>query len=209
MEIYSTEEQQVEAIKSFWAKYGKAVIGGVILGLGGIYGYKVWQQNILEEQESLSLKFSQLESNSGLNTQAAEEFVKSNPDSGYAELSALKLAKSYVANNQLDKASEQLTWLVNNSQDSALQDLARVRLSRVQIAQADYSAALATLDAVKNEGFKGQVEELKGDAYYQQNELDKARTAYQAAADQAGLDASPTLKLKLDNLSTDNGVVAL
>ncbi|WP_017445471.1 YfgM family protein [Gayadomonas joobiniege] len=209
MEIYSTEEQQVEAIKSFWAKYGKAVIGGVILGLGGIYGYKVWQQNKLEAQEALSVQYNGLIESQNIDQAAANDFVNQNSDSGYAELAALNLAKSYVAENQLAKASEQLSWVVKQSSDPALQDLARIRLSRVQIAQQDFQAAIATLDAVVNEGFKTQAAELKGDAYYFQEDLDRALMAYQAAADAGGLDNSPTLKLKLDNLNKNNGVVAL
>ena len=38
MEIYSTEEQQVEAIKSFWKENGSQIIVGAVLGLGGFSG---------------------------------------------------------------------------------------------------------------------------------------------------------------------------
>ena len=37
MEIYNSEEQQVEAIKRFWKENGTAIIAGVVLGLGGLY----------------------------------------------------------------------------------------------------------------------------------------------------------------------------
>ena len=36
MEIYNSEEQQVEAIKRFWKENGTAIIAGVVLGLGGL-----------------------------------------------------------------------------------------------------------------------------------------------------------------------------
>ncbi len=35
MELYDTEEEQVQAIKEWWKENGKAVIIGAVLGLGG------------------------------------------------------------------------------------------------------------------------------------------------------------------------------
>ena len=37
MELYDTEEQQVEAIKDWWKENGKAVIFGAVIGLGGLF----------------------------------------------------------------------------------------------------------------------------------------------------------------------------
>ncbi len=45
MEIYSSEEQQVEAIKRFWQQYGKAILGGVVLGLAALYGFRFCRLN--------------------------------------------------------------------------------------------------------------------------------------------------------------------
>ena len=39
MDIYSTEEQQVDAIKQFWKDYGSSIIVGAVVGLGGLYGW--------------------------------------------------------------------------------------------------------------------------------------------------------------------------
>ena len=38
MNDYATEEQQVEAIKSWWQENGKAVVLGAVIGLGGLWG---------------------------------------------------------------------------------------------------------------------------------------------------------------------------
>ncbi len=47
MEIYNSEEQQVEAIKRFWKENGTAIIAGVVLGLGGLYGWRYFQDQQL------------------------------------------------------------------------------------------------------------------------------------------------------------------
>ena len=61
--------------------------------------------------------------------------------------------------------------------------------------------ALATLDQVTDEAFASQREELKGDFLVRQGDLDKAKSAYQAAVDNGGALASPALTMKLDNLN--------
>jgi predicted negative regulator of RcsB-dependent stress response len=40
--MYETEEQQVEALKKWWKDNGKSIIAGVVLGLGGVLGWKAW-----------------------------------------------------------------------------------------------------------------------------------------------------------------------
>lgn len=52
MEIYSSEEQQVEAIKRFWQDYGKAIVGGVVLGLAALYGFRFYQADQREAAEA-------------------------------------------------------------------------------------------------------------------------------------------------------------
>ena len=43
MDIYQTEEEQVEALKKWWAENGKSAVFGVVLGLGAIFGWREWQ----------------------------------------------------------------------------------------------------------------------------------------------------------------------
>ena len=37
---FETEEQQVEAIKKWWKEYGLTIAVGLVLGLGGIFGFR-------------------------------------------------------------------------------------------------------------------------------------------------------------------------
>ena len=54
MEIYSTEEQQAEAIKRFFRENGLSLALGVIVGLGGLYGWKAYNQNQITTAEQAS-----------------------------------------------------------------------------------------------------------------------------------------------------------
>ena len=42
---YETEEQQVEALKEWWAENGRAIIAGVVLGGVVIGGWGWWQSH--------------------------------------------------------------------------------------------------------------------------------------------------------------------
>lgn len=210
MEIYSTEEQQVEAIKSFWSKYGNAIIGGVVIGLASIYGWNWYQSNQQAEQETQSLAYQDATANlSAANSEQVQTFIESEAGSGYASLAALQLAKSFVEADELTQAATQLKWVADNSNDPALVDLATYRLARVLIASGDSEQALALVQQPETTAFTAQFSELKGDILLEKGDESAARSAYQTAADNDGLAGNPGLKMKLDNLTQDNGTVSL
>jgi|TARA_E500000075_G_C6927421_1_gene287384 predicted negative regulator of RcsB-dependent stress response len=200
MEIYSTEEQQAEAIKRFFRENGLSLALGVIVGLGGLYGWKAYNQNQITTAEQASDAYTKLvESDSVL--ASADAFISENKDSQYATLAAFVAAKEAVDAQNLDLANEKLSWIVTNVDNAQLKAIATTRLARVQIAQQQYDDALSTLNAPLPEAFNANVAELKGDIYTQQGNKEQARVAYQAAVDAGGLTSNPLLQIKLDDLA--------
>ena len=200
MEIYSTEEQQAEAIKRFFRENGLSLALGVIVGLGGLYGWKAYNQNQITTAEQTSDAYTKLvESDSVL--ASADAFISENKDTQYATLAAFVAAKEAVDAQNLDVANEKLSWIVTNVDNAELKAIATTRLARVQIAQQQYDDALSTLNAPLPEAFNASVAELKGDIYTQQGNKEQARVAYQAAVDAGGLTSNPLLQIKLDDLA--------
>ena len=200
MEIYSTEEQQAEAIKRFFRENGLSLALGVIVGLGGLYGWKAYNQNQITTAEQASDAYTKLvESDSVL--ASADAFISENKDTHYATLAAFVAAKEAVDTQKLDVANEKLSWIVTNVDNAQLRAIATTRLARVQIAQQQYDDALSTLNAPLPEAFNANVAELKGDIYTQQGNKEQARVAYQAAVDAGGLTSNPLLQIKLDDLA--------
>ncbi|NWL17698.1 MULTISPECIES: YfgM family protein [unclassified Pseudoalteromonas] len=200
MEIYSTEEQQAEAIKRFFRENGLSLALGVIVGLGGLYGWKAYNQNQITTAEQASDAYTKLvESDSVL--ASADAFITENKDTQYATLAAFVAAKEAVDAQNLDVANEKLSWIVTNVDNAELKAIATTRLARVQIAQQQYDDALSTLNAPLPEAFNANVAELKGDIYTQQGNKEQARVAYQAAVDAGGLTSNPLLQIKLDDLA--------
>lgn len=200
MEIYSTEEQQAEAIKRFFRENGVSLALGVVIGLGGLYGWKAYNQHQVTTAESASDSFTQLvESDDVLDK--TDTFIAEHKDSAYSSLAAFVAAKEAVEKGQLEVANEKLTWIMNNVSNEELKATATTRLARVQIAQQQYQQALTTLSSPLADSFAATVAELKGDIYTAQDDTDQARTAYQAAADAGGLENNPLLQIKLDDLA--------
>ncbi len=201
VEEYSTEEQQVEAIKKFWKENGTSIILGAVIGLGGLWGWRYYNEERIAAQEQASEQYEQaviqlVEGEQGYQT--AKQFVSENPDNHYAALAALQLAQQAVDAGNLDDAATQLQLAAEKAGVDALAGVARIRLARVQLQQQAYDDAMATLDKVTNESYRSLVLELKGDVYVAQEKPEQARSAYSEALQlNAG---NNLLKLKLDNL---------
>lgn len=203
MDIYSTEEQQAEAIKRFFKENGVSLALGVVLGLGGLYGWKAYNEHQLTTAESASDAYTKLVENGDVVTKS-EQFIADNKDSSYSVLAAFVAAKEAVDAANLDVANEKLSWIIENSQSPELKGTATTRLARVQIAQKQYDQALTTLNTELPAAFTAAVAEIKGDVFIAQNKQSEALSAYQAAADAGGLESNPLLQIKLDDLAVSS-----
>jgi predicted negative regulator of RcsB-dependent stress response len=182
MERYETEEQQVEAIKAFWKTNGTAIILGAVIGLGGLWGWRYYNDSQLESKAQASLAYNQIvETLSAGETEANTEiqaFISEYNSTGYAALAALIAAQQLVNADDLEGAQASLQDAINLAKSDAIADLAKLRLARLQAANTRFADALSTLDSVVNTSFADQVEEIKGDIYVAQNDFDSAKIAY-------------------------------
>ena len=46
MDVYKTEEEQVEAIKKWWQENGKSIIAGVVIGITAIFGWRAYDSHM-------------------------------------------------------------------------------------------------------------------------------------------------------------------
>lgn len=204
MEIYSTEEQQVEAIKSFWKEYGTSILVGAVVGLGGLYGWNTYSDMKVAKAEAASVAYQQLSANTSDEAailKAAEGFKAEHDQQGYSLLVEMMVAKSAVEAKDYAKAEESLKKVIAAKDAGSLGSVATLRLARIQAEQGQGAVALTTLDSITDSAFDAQRDEIKGDILTSQGETDKAKAAYQAALDKGGISASPLLKMKLDNLN--------
>jgi len=205
VEIYQTEEQQVDAIKKYWHDNGNAIIAGLVIGFSAFIGYNFYKDAQSEQELLTSESYQTTQALAGEDQQAytlaAEKFINENGESSYASLTALSLAKESASHKDWSQVEKYLTTAIEKSTDAGIKGIATIRLARVQIQLEQIEKALVTLATPLPESFKFAIEEIKGDAYLKQDKKDLARSAYQAAInanDQAGNSA---LQMKLDDLA--------
>ncbi|QBF81933.1 tetratricopeptide repeat protein [Shewanella maritima] len=204
MEVYSTEEQQVDAIKQFWKDNGTAIMIGAVVGLGGLYGWNKYSEVQLASAENASAAFQTITDKAAQPQaviDAAPEFAKNHSEAGYQALLDMMVAKSAVEVGDLPKAEQTFKQIIAAKPGAGIESVATLRLARVQAEQGNVGIALETLEQVTDAAFAAQRDELKGDYLVRQGDIDNARVAYQAAIDKGGVTSSPALTMKLDNLN--------
>jgi len=206
VEIYQTEEQQVEAIKGYWEENGNMIIAGIVLGFVGFIGFNYYKDNKLADELAISDSYQALIESSAIDKQAFSEnaanFISKNSTTSYASLTALALAKESASTQNWAVAQSQLISAIASAPTDGIKGIASLRLARVQIQLEKYVQALATLAKPLPESFTAAVEEIKGDTYLLQGKKELARNAYQVAIAADGLASSPGLQMKLDDLAT-------
>lgn len=208
MEIYNTEEQQVEAIKRFLREHGLSIAAGILIGFGGLYGFREYQASQLEAQQAQSAAYAVLVDKAaaeGADKKAwlvdAQKFIADHKDSNYSHLTALMAAKEAVVLKDYAAAELQLSAVAAASKVPEVVAVAQLRLARVQAEQAKYKEALATLAATMPAAFAAQQNELKGDVLLKSGDETAALSAYKAAQAVTEVGKNPLLDVKLNELA--------
>ena len=195
MADHLSEEEQIEAFKRWWAENGLQTILGVVLIVGGYFGWQGWQQAQQEQAGQASELYMEMvniissqAAGEPLNVAkrvavetSAEQLKQDYAGSGYAQFAALLKAKLAVDNNELDAAVSELQWVLDAGPEAETERLARLRLARVEAARGNIDVALQMVQGIDPAEMKSAYEEAKGDFYVQQGDSDSAFTAYQAA----------------------------
>jgi predicted negative regulator of RcsB-dependent stress response len=204
VEVYNNENEQVDALRRFFANNGKALAVGVIIGIGALAGWRYWAGHQVSNSAEISANYQKVtQAMQGDRPQTLEAVAKfaSENNNTYGALAALDLAKQYVDQQQLDQAATQLQTGLKATKDENLQAVLNLRLARVQLQQKQAEAALKTLDAVKGEGWSAIIADIRGEALLSKGDKQGARDAWSKGI---ASDASPALKqmmqMKMNNL---------
>ncbi len=211
MEIYDTEEEQVEALKRWWKENSQSVIIGLVLGLSAILGWNYWQEHKKSQAEQASALYGQLlkalaADNKDSATKLAERLQTQFSGTGYAAYSAFLEAKLKVRQGD-NVGAKQLLEKIAAMPNKELGNLAKIRLVRLMLATKEYEQGLKLIngiDPASSVGFSNHYDELVGDLYVALDRLDQARTSYQNALRNGH--QSPLLQMKIDDLTASEKV---
>lgn len=218
MDVYETEEQQIEALKRFWKDYGVSIAVGIVVALAVIFGWRYWQSAQLKADVERTQQYQgvldammKAQGEGGGDVKKAEtdlqrmanKLLDERPSSMQAQMSVLTLAQLAMAKKDYAEAEKRLRQVLSSKPEEGLRVLATMRLARVLAAKGDNKAALELLDKEHDPSFAAGLEELRGDIHVLLGQKDKARAAYKSALDilKKRKEERPLVQIKLDDLA--------
>jgi predicted negative regulator of RcsB-dependent stress response len=210
-ELLSDQEQE-EALRSWWRENWRWVASGVAVGFVVLAGWNYWQRQRELQVETASQTFRDLTealatSDKDKVDAAVKKLDADHSGSPYTDQAHLLMAQAHVNGGRFEMAATDLKAVTEKTKDKALAQIAKVRLARVQIQLGHHDEALALLDLKDAGAFEAQIQETRGDALHAKGDSAGARAAYEAAitAAQAADPHSPPggnsyLQLKLQEL---------
>jgi len=211
VEIYETEEEQLDAVKRWWKENGQSTIVGLVVGIAIVLGWNFWQDHKKEQAAQASALYGQLiqavtEDKKDSAEKLAERIQQQYPKTEYAAYSGLLLAKIKVQQGDLAKAKAILKGIAAGS-NKELSNIAKIRQVRLMLASGEYEQGLQLIndvDPATSSSFSGNYDELVGDLYVALDRLDQARSSYQKALENGY--KSPLLQLKIDDLTASEKI---
>ncbi|PVZ85433.1 hypothetical protein C9426_19355 [Serratia sp. S1B] len=206
MEVYTNENEQVDALRRFFVENGKALAVGVVLGIGALVGWRYWQNhqntNMMAASESYEQAIAALASGKAEDVAVAEKFIQANSNS-YGVFAALQLARHFAEQGDFAKAEQQLVLAQGQAKDENLQALVNLRLARVQLQEKKLDEALKTLESVKGAGWVAMMQDVRGDVLLAKGDSKGAREAYSKGIESNDSQALVAImRMKLNNLSS-------
>mgnify|MGYP001174559447 CR=1 FL=1 len=215
MDIYVSEQEQAETIKRWAKENGPGVIAGLILGFGGLFGWRYWQGEELEKaanastgyQEMQSLLIEEHFSNAML---VGERIQEQDSDTTYAMFAALMVARLQIDNGDLDGAARQLQRVIERAKIPAIVALAERRLSEVYLSEGKPDEAWVLVESIATFPEQASLHELRGDILLARGRTAAAKHEYTrslsiAEEKQQSLNV---IQLKLDDLGSYEGTQA-
>ena len=181
------EQEQVDAFKAFWARYGNLITWMVTLVLAVFAGYSFWMKTQREKAAQASTLYGQLQiaATAGDAKRAAQIFgdMKSKaPKATFTQFGALLAAKTQADKGDVADATANLRWVADNGNDENAA-AAHIRLAGLMADAKKYDDALKELALVKPAAFAPLVADRRGDIELARGQKDAAVKDYKLAYD--------------------------
>ena len=193
--------------ESWLKENGGAIVLGLVLAFGSIFGIKQWQIWDINQRQQASAEYEvmiALLSTGNLDAAVSNyETLKLNfSGSPYVSLAALHMAKARLDAGQVDLSIQIFEYAMENAEPEVISVIARQRLARVKVDQGSFDEALELINGVRSaSGFEAQFAEIKGDIYRAKGEIDEAARYYTEALDalESGTGDRDYLEIKLES----------
>jgi predicted negative regulator of RcsB-dependent stress response len=180
------EQEQLDALKAFWKRYGNLVTWLLVLVMGAFAAWNGWNWWQRDQAMKSGAMYDELEraAQAGDTARTARIFADLKerfPRTAFAQQGALATARLQFDKGEFDAARETLTWVAEKGIEEEIRTVARLRLAALQAEAKQFDAALKTLDAAKAPTFEALVADRRGDVLAAQGKPELARAAYETA----------------------------
>ncbi|SAL68051.1 membrane protein [Caballeronia peredens] len=205
---YHDEQESIESVKAWWAKWGNSTTWIVLVALVVAAGYNGWNFWQRRQAAEASVLYDHLQQAVNGNDQALLARVTTDMEdkfggTAYAQMGALAAAKSFYAAGNAAGAKAQLQWVVDHAKDDEYKQIAKLRLALVLLDEKNYDAGLKLLADAPLDAFKGVIADRRGDLLAAQGKRDDARASYKVALETLPANdtsARQLIQFKLDAL---------
>ncbi len=216
MDEFLTDEQQADRARHWLRSNGVFIAAGVVLGLGGLFGWQQWQDYQVRVAGEAAVVWEQMraavegERFNEVNETLAllEKDYRRTP---YLDQARLLLAQMHMDRNVPDEALAQLKLLIETGRDPLLRRVAEMRIAQLLAYQGKFDEALTALGSSDDTPFAGLYHDLRGDILFAQGKLEDAAAEYELAieTDTAGSIDRTYVQIKLDDVRGPIAVTAV
>lgn len=198
MDIHKSEDEQVQALKTWWNENGTSTVVSIVIAIAVVFGWRTWQEQQLAKVDEASYAYEAMmaaaseatSDPSDINIAKVDHLAQTlkadYADSGFAQFAALIKARQAAQDKDWDAAESELRWVLSAAPGEEMRLLTELRLAKVQFAKGDVDAALKTLDQ-DAAAFAPSYAELRGDILLAQKQYQAAYESYQGAREKAEL----------------------
>lgn len=202
------EQEQLAALKAWWAQYGNLVLLAIIAAAIAVAGWSAWRWYQRNEALNASQLYETLTKAARAGDakalrDAGGALSESYPRTLYATMGALTAARFHFERGELKSAKAQLQWVLERAPSDDFRDLARLRLAALLLDEKSTDEALKVLEAKPLDAYAAQFAALRGDVLSARNQPAEARAAYRLALEKAGSEAGAfrdSVQVRLDAL---------
>nr|MBA3565141.1 tetratricopeptide repeat protein [Gammaproteobacteria bacterium] len=168
MDEFLSESEQLDALRRWWRENGLWIIGGLVVGVAVLFGWRAWNSHQAQQAEAASSIYGELLSamDAGDREQAASlrrNLTQEFGQTPYADQAGLALAKLHLNAGDPEAAAAALEDVLTATGDDELAHIARLRLARVHLQQDQPEAARQALAGVDEGSFAPLYADVRGD----------------------------------------------
>lgn len=180
------EQEQLAELKHFWKTWGNLISWVLIAVLGSYAAWNGWQYWQRQQAAKASALYDEVEK--AVLAQDLPRIERSVADmkdkfgrTQFAHQAGLLAARSLVDKDKTEQARALLAWVAADAPETALRDLARLRLAALQWDTLSVDEALKTLQSDFSPDMAPLAADLKGDLLLAKGQKTEAVAAWQQA----------------------------